>query len=132
MIADLTQIVLTLALLVALAVPLGLYMAKVYTGEITFLGFAERALLAPAGVKPKAEQHWTSYALSLLAFNAAGFVVLFLILRFQHLLPLNPQGFDGAVGAPCLQHRDLVRHQHQLAELWRRDHHVAISARWSG
>ncbi|KAA5598168.1 potassium-transporting ATPase subunit KdpA [Blastochloris sulfoviridis] len=95
MIADLTQIVLTLALLVVLAMPLGLYMAKVYTGEITYLSFAERALLGPAGVTPKAEQHWTTYTLSLLAFTAAGFAVLFLILRFQHLLPLNPQGFDG-------------------------------------
>jgi K+-transporting ATPase ATPase A chain len=95
MVADLTQIVLTLALLVALAVPLGLYMAKVFAGEATFLRFAERALLAPAGVTAKAEQHWTSYTLSLIAFNAAGFAVLFLILTLQHLLPLNPQGFGG-------------------------------------
>ncbi|RAI38993.1 potassium-transporting ATPase subunit KdpA [Rhodoplanes elegans] len=93
--ADLAQIGLYLVLLAALALPLGLYMAKVYTGEIAFLARAERAVLAPAGVPPKHEQHWTAYALSLLAFNAAGFVVLYLVLRFQNLLPLNPQGFDG-------------------------------------
>ena len=92
---DLTQIVLTLALLVAVAVPLGAYMARVYTGEIAFLASAERTLLAAAGITPKDEQHWTAYTFSLLAFNAAGFLVLFLLLCFQHLLPLNPQSFDG-------------------------------------
>ncbi|MDC7984707.1 potassium-transporting ATPase subunit KdpA [Rhodoplanes sp. TEM] len=95
LISDLIQIGLYLVLLTALAVPLGLYMAKVFTGEIALLGAVERAVLAPAGVPRKHEQHWTAYALSLLAFNAAGFVVLYLVLRFQDLLPLNPQGFDG-------------------------------------
>ncbi|EJW11604.1 Potassium-transporting ATPase A chain [Rhodovulum sp. PH10] len=93
--ADLIQIVLCLALLVAIAAPLGVYMAKVFSGELTFFARAERALLAPAGVRPKAEQHWSTYAFSLLAFNAAGFVVLYLVLRAQNLLPLNPRGFAG-------------------------------------
>ena len=95
MTSDLTQAALYAAVLVAIAVPLGLYMAKVFTGSVTFLAPAERLLLAPAGIRPADGQHWTRYALSLIAFNACGFVLLFLILRFQHLLPLNPQGFDG-------------------------------------
>lgn len=93
--ADLIRIVLCLVLLVAIAAPLGIYMAKVFSGELAFFARAERALLAPAGVRPKAEQHWSTYAFSLLAFNAAGFVVLYLVLRVQNLLPLNPQGFAG-------------------------------------
>ncbi len=92
---DLLQALLYAGLLIVIAVPLGLYMARVFTGEATFLAPAERALLAPAGIRAEEGQHWTRYALSLVAFNAAGFLVLFLVLRFQHLLPLNPQGFDG-------------------------------------
>ncbi|MBL8571699.1 MAG: potassium-transporting ATPase subunit KdpA [Phreatobacter sp.] len=95
MTSDLIQAALYIGLLVSAAIPLGLYMARVFTGEMTFLAPAERAIFAPAGVRAGEGQHWTRYALSLIAFNAAGFLVLFLILRFQHLLPLNPQGFDG-------------------------------------
>lgn len=96
--SDLTQAALFAALLVAVAVPLGLYMARVFSGEVTFLAPVERALLRSAGIRPDEGQHWTRYALSLIAFNAAGFVLLFLILRFQHLLPLNHQGFGGLPG----------------------------------
>jgi K+-transporting ATPase ATPase A chain len=98
MTSDMIQVGLYVGLLVAFAIPLGLYMAKVFSGEITFLAPVERALLAPAGIGPDEGQHWTRYALSLLVFNAVGFALLFLILRFQHLLPLNPQGFDGVPG----------------------------------
>jgi K+-transporting ATPase ATPase A chain len=95
MTSDLIQAALYAGLLVAAAIPLGLYVARVFTGEARFLGPIERAILAPAGISADAGQHWTRYALSLIVFNAAGFVLLFLVLRFQHLLPLNPQGFDG-------------------------------------
>jgi K+-transporting ATPase ATPase A chain len=92
---DLIQAALFAVLLVAAAVPLAAYMARVFTGDIAFLAPVERALLGAAGVDGGKPQRWTSYALSLLAFNAAGFALLFLMLRFQNLLPLNPQGFDG-------------------------------------
>src|SRR6185369_6118866 len=48
-----------------------------------------------SGIKGDQHQGWLAYALSFLAFSAASFVVLYLILRFQNLLPLNPQGFAG-------------------------------------
>ncbi len=91
--ADLIQAGLYALLLLAVAVPLGAYMARVFTGEFTFLAPVERVLLGAAGAG--APQRWTAYATSLLLFNAAGFALLFLILMFQHLLPLNPQRFDG-------------------------------------
>ncbi len=91
--ADLIQAALYAALLLAIAIPLGAYMARVFTGKVTFLAPVERALLGAAG--GGAPQRWTSYAASLLAFNVAGFALLFAILSFQHLLPLNPQSFDG-------------------------------------
>jgi potassium-transporting ATPase potassium-binding subunit len=47
------------------------------------------------GVDPAKGQNWLTYALALLSFSAASFTALYLILRFQNLLPLNPQGFAG-------------------------------------
>jgi len=93
--SDLLQFALFAALLVAVAVPLGAYMASVFAGDVRFLAPAERALMAAAGDLAARPQRWGAYALSLIAFNAAGFVLLYLILRYQDLLPLNPQGFGG-------------------------------------
>ncbi|MDI7860495.1 potassium-transporting ATPase subunit KdpA [Rhizobiaceae bacterium n13] len=85
-----------LAVLVAIK-PLGLYMAKVFSGERTFLSPVlspvERGFYALAGVDPAKEQGWRSYALAMLAFSAVGFAALYAILRLQAYLPLNPQGF---------------------------------------
>jgi K+-transporting ATPase ATPase A chain len=70
-------------------------MARVFTGEARFLVPVETAILGLAGQAQPQPQRWQAYALSLLAFNAAGFALLYLMLRYQNLLPLNPQGFDG-------------------------------------
>lgn len=91
--ADLLQAGLYALILVALAVPLGAYIAWVLAGKARFLGSVERLILRAAA--DGGPQRWTGYAASLLAFNAAGFALLFSILLGQHLLPLNPQGFDG-------------------------------------
>lgn len=93
--ADLLQFALFAGLLIAIAVPLGAYMAATFSGQVRFLAPVERALLSAAGPAASGEQRWTAYAFALLAFNAAGFAVLFLILMFQDWLPLNPQGFAG-------------------------------------
>ncbi len=92
---DILQFVLFGALLVALSIPLGAYMAKVFAGEAGFLRALERPIFALAGIRPEQGQHWSAYALALIAFNAVGFVLLFLILVFQNLLPLNPLGLPG-------------------------------------
>jgi K+-transporting ATPase ATPase A chain len=94
------QLVLYLAVLLALVKPLGLYMAAVYSGERTIA----HALLAPverfcyrvAGVRADAEMGWKTYALALLVFNLLGMLAVYGLQRFQGSLPLNPQGF-GAV-----------------------------------
>lgn len=92
MTADLTFFALFLAGLTLLGLMLGPYMAGVFTGRIAFLGPLERALLRLAGVRGEA-QRWTGYAAGVLLFNAAGFVLLYLVLRLQAWLPFNPQGF---------------------------------------
>ncbi|WP_297835927.1 potassium-transporting ATPase subunit KdpA [Pseudomonas sp.] len=86
--------------LVLLPAPwLGRFYYRVMEGERTFLtpvlGPVERACYRLSGVDPKTEQNWKTYALALLAFNLAGFVVLFAILLFQGSLPLNPQQLPG-------------------------------------
>ena len=93
------EILFTIAVTLTLAWPLGLYLARVWQGGRTWLDPvlrpAEGVLYRAFGVKPDKSQTWLEYAFSMLAFSIASFVVLYLILRFQNLLPLNPQGFPG-------------------------------------
>jgi K+-transporting ATPase ATPase A chain len=93
------EIALTLIITVAVAWPLGVYLGRVWDGKSTWLDPVlrpvETLVYALCGVKPEKGQTWLAYALSMLAFSAASFIVLYLILRFQNLLPLNPQGFAG-------------------------------------
>lgn len=98
----LLQIALYLAVLVALVKPLGGYMARVYEGTSTgadrFLGWLERLIYRAGGVDRNAEMNWRQYASAVLVFNFLGLGFVYLLQRFQHLLPLNPQGMP-AVGA---------------------------------
>ncbi len=94
---DWGQLILYLAVLLALAKPLGAFMARVYGGGRTFLHpvlepvehFAYRA----AGIDPDAEMGWKTYALALLAFNLLGLLGVYALQRLQGILPLNPQHF---------------------------------------
>ena len=100
MTSDLLQFALYGICLVALAWPLGLFMAKVFSDDATFLTPVlrpvESGLLGACGIDREGPgQHWTRYALSALAFNLVGFLVLYAILRLQGFLPLNPQALDG-------------------------------------
>jgi potassium-transporting ATPase potassium-binding subunit len=95
MTTDLTQFALYCAATLAIAIPLGGYMAQIYAGKPGFLSVVERPFFAIAGIDPEKGQSWRAYALAMLAFNAAGFVLLFGILKFQDVLPFNPQGLPG-------------------------------------
>ncbi len=94
------QIGFLLALVLAAIKPLGLYMAKVFSGEKTFLtpvlNPLEIGIYKLSGIDRDREQGWLGYTLAMLAFSVAGFVVLYAIMRLQAYLPVNPQGF-GAV-----------------------------------
>ncbi|HXL98854.1 MAG TPA: potassium-transporting ATPase subunit KdpA [Rhizomicrobium sp.] len=89
------QIALFSAIIIALTRPLGGYMLRVFTGERTFLSPVlrpvERGFYALAGVDEKTEQHWLIYAVSVLLFSVAGFVMLYALMRLQAVLPFNPQ-----------------------------------------
>jgi potassium-transporting ATPase potassium-binding subunit len=87
------QIALFFALLILTVKPLGSYMAKVYSGEDTFLS----AILKPvesffyrlAGISAGKEMNWREYSLVVIVFNLVGILFLYLILRMQHILPFN-------------------------------------------
>ena len=74
----------------------GEYMSRVYQGEPVFLsrilGPIERLVYRLVGVKPTEEMGWKTYAGAMLLFNLLGMLVMYLLLRLQALLPLNPQG----------------------------------------
>jgi K+-transporting ATPase ATPase A chain len=94
-------IVLFAVILTALALPLGTYMARVYTGQRVLLTplFAapERWLYAILRVDHERQQDWKSYAKSLLVFSLAGWLLLYAILRTQDAFfvphALNPLGY---------------------------------------
>ncbi len=92
------QILVFFVILTLAVKPLGIYMARVFNDERTFLSPllrpVERGIYALAGVHPAQEQHWTTYAVAMLLFNAAGLLALYLLQRAQRLLPLNPQQLD--------------------------------------
>lgn len=89
------QIALVIAAIVAAAIPLARYIAAVAAGRVTFLAPVERAIYAAGGIDPVRGMGWKGYTLAMLAANAAGFILLYGLLRLQGALPLNPQGFDG-------------------------------------
>jgi potassium-transporting ATPase potassium-binding subunit len=88
------QILLFCVIIVALVRPLGGYMTRVFNGESTVLSPVlrpvEGALYALGGVDARREQHWITYAVSMLLFNAIGFLFLYGLMRLQASLPLNP------------------------------------------
>jgi K+-transporting ATPase ATPase A chain len=94
------QILLYCALIIAIVPVLGAYMTRVFNGERTFLSPVlrpvERAIYAVSGVDEKREQTWVMYVVGMLFFHVGGFLIMYLLMRTQALLPLqdvfNPAG----------------------------------------
>ena len=89
------QLVFYLVLLLALAKPLGAFMARVYEGRPCgldkALGWLERRIYRLSGIRPGEEMGWKTYAVTMLLFNLAGLLVVYALQRFQGGLPLNPE-----------------------------------------
>jgi K+-transporting ATPase ATPase A chain len=110
---DALQIIIYFGVLLLLAKPLGIYMARIYEGEafwpVRLMGGMERLFYRLCGVKAEEEMNWQRYALAVLLFSAASYFAVYLLQRLQGILPLNPQKFPsvspdgGAIGAElCL------------------------------
>jgi K+-transporting ATPase ATPase A chain len=93
------QICLFLLVILVLTKPLGVFMARVFNREKTFLDPVmrpmERLLYRLTGVNESAEMRWTEYTVAMLLFSAVSMVVLYLIERLQSCLPFNPQKIAG-------------------------------------
>jgi K+-transporting ATPase ATPase A chain len=91
------QVGIYFALLLVITKPMGVYMARVFSGEKTFLDPVlrpvERLLYRLTGVDEKHEMRWTEYASAMLLLSGVSMVVLYVILRLQQWLPWNPQHF---------------------------------------
>ena len=89
------QILFFFALVLAVTKPLGVFMARVFNHEKTFLDPVlrpiERLIYKMTGVREENEMRWTEYALSMLVFSAVSMLVLYLMQRLQAWLPFNPQ-----------------------------------------
>ncbi|MGC2154298.1 MAG: potassium-transporting ATPase subunit KdpA [Terriglobales bacterium] len=95
------QIVLFLAVILAITKPLGSFMAKVFSGERTFLDPVlhpvEHLLYRVTGVDETHEMRWTEYAFTMLLFSGVSMLLLYLIERLQYFLPWNPRQFSAVL-----------------------------------
>jgi len=93
------QLAVYFLLVTAISVPLGLYMARVFSNERTFLDPVlspiERLIYKICGINPGVEMGWAGYAISMLAFSLVSMIFLYALQRLQFYLPLNPQGLAG-------------------------------------
>jgi K+-transporting ATPase ATPase A chain len=89
------QLVFYVVMLLALAKPLGTYIARVYEGRgcglDRALGWLERLLYRLAGIRPDQEMTWKTYAATMLLFNLLGLLAVYALQRVQGVLPLNPE-----------------------------------------
>jgi K+-transporting ATPase ATPase A chain len=87
------QILLYCAIIVAIVPYLGGYMTRVFNGERTFLTPVlrpvETMLYGAAGVDPRREQNWVMYVVGMLFFHVGGFLILYVLMRAQAMLPLQ-------------------------------------------
>ncbi len=93
------QVAVFFLLVTAISVPLGLYMARVFSRERTFLDPVltpiERLIYRICLIDPAVEMGWAGYAISMLAFSLISMIFLYALQRLQYYLPLNPQGLAG-------------------------------------
>lgn len=100
------EIVIYFGLLLLLTAPLGAYMAKVFSGQSTFLSPVlvpcENCILRLMRVDKSREMDWREYSVAMLVFSLAGLLLTYGLLRLQGLLPLNPLGFGTTEMTPDL------------------------------
>jgi potassium-transporting ATPase potassium-binding subunit len=106
------QIAVYFLIILAVAKPMGLFMARLFEGKKTFLHPVLRPIetltYKAVGINEKTEQRWTQYTASLLAFSIFSFLFVYLLQRLQGVLPLNPQGFGAAQTTPDLSFNTAV------------------------
>ena len=92
------QIAIFAVVVILITKPFGGYMTRVFEGKARRCRWccilSSAASTSCAESSEHEEQHWLSYAIAMLAFSFAGFVIMYGIQRLQNVLPFNPQGQD--------------------------------------
>ena len=121
------QILVFLALILAVTKPMGVFMTRVFNRERTFMDPVlrpiERLLYRLTGVDENHEMRWTEYAGAMLLFSVVSMLLLYLIAARARIPAAQSAEVCSGCAGPGFQHRSVVHHQHQLAELFRRNHH---------
>ena len=112
------QLVAYVGILLLLTKPMGIYLVRVLDSDSrTFLDPVlkpvESLFYRMFRLEQSREQDWMQYTISLLIFSLTGFLFTYIILRIQHLLPLNPQGF----GPLCLLTNGTVIESHKVTRI---------------
>jgi K+-transporting ATPase ATPase A chain len=106
------QIAVFFGILLLLTKPLGLFMARLFQGERTFLHPilrpVESLIYKLCGVREEAEQRWTQYAAGLLWFSVCAFLFVYIFQRLQGILPFNPEGFGAKLVSPDLAYNTAI------------------------
>ena len=93
------QILLFIAIIIAIAKPIGVFLTHLFSGERTFLHWLlrplERLIYRLTGVDEQREMRWTEYAAAMLLFSLVSMIIVFLVQRLQGYLPFNPQHLPG-------------------------------------
>ncbi len=88
------QVVVFLSILILLAKPLGIYIARIFEGKPVILNKwflpVERLIYRLCGINPEEEMTWKTYAFAMMAFNIIGLLTVYFLQRCQQFLPLNP------------------------------------------
>jgi K+-transporting ATPase ATPase A chain len=95
---EILGVIFTYVLTVALAIPLGKYVAMLFSGERVWSDFmlpAERLIYKISGINPEVEMNWKQHLKALLTINFVWFVIAFVLLMIQGVLPLNPDHNPG-------------------------------------
>ncbi len=82
-------------IIILLTKPIGIYLYRVFNNQKTILDPIcvpiEKLVYKMCSINPSKEMHWLTFTISMLVFNFVGFLILYLLLRLQNYLPLNPQ-----------------------------------------
>ena len=126
------QIGFFLLVILAITKPIGLFMARVFNREKTFLDFAlrpvERLTYRLCGIREDHEMRWTEYGAAMLLFSAVSMILVYLIERTQHWLAFNPQGLANVAPDLAWNTASSFTTKHQLAVLRSRNHHELSDA----
>ncbi|MBC7915607.1 MAG: potassium-transporting ATPase subunit KdpA [Pyrinomonadaceae bacterium] len=98
---EIIGVILIYIITLLLAVPLGMYIAKVFSGEKTLLGFmapVENFIYRICGIKSGEPMNWKQFLKAMLTINMLWFVYGFFMLLFQDKLPMNPDGNPAQTG----------------------------------